>query len=224
MSINYEYIMRYVFLRIVQLLLVVTLCWKMSAQELSGDVRSVYDICLRMRSAIEVGSNTALKAAGKALAECNVGNFGTLRSIGQEPLSIDGHFVFDNVFVDSLVAGRNVYRFSKKYAEEQAKRGVSGGGDVLIKNAAVSAESSVRYSFPSKGRQELAVVTEPGGLVTLRVYDKSNGKWYNDTEDVNAGRASRFMVIDLLDDKRNLLELEIINRSGKDISFVIIGN
>ena len=101
---------------------------------------------------------------------------------------------------------------------------MSGSGSVFLKNAAVRAESSVRYSFPSKGRQELAVVTEPGGMVTLRVYDKSNGKWYNDAEDVNAGRASRIMVIDLPDDKCNLLELEIVNRSGKDISFVIIGN
>lgn len=217
--------MRYSFLKIILTpVLMTVLCWNVSAQELSGKVREVYDICLRMRSAVETGSNTALKAAGKAMAECDVSNFSTLRGIGSESLSVDGHFVFDEVFVDSLVAGRDVYRFSRRYADDQEKRGVSGSGSVFLKNAAVRAESSVRYSFPSKGRQELAVVTEPGGMVTLRVYDKSNGKWYNDTEDVNVGRASRIMVIDLPDDKCNLLELEIVNRSGKDISFVIIGN
>ena len=217
--------MRYGFLKIILMpALMTVLYWNVSAQELSGEMQEVYDICLRMRSAVETGSNTALKAAGKALAECNVRNFSTLRDIGSEQLSIDGHFVFDEVFVDSLVAGRDVYRFSRRYAENQEMRGVSGSGGVFVKNAAVRADSSVRYSFPSKGRQELAVVTEPGGMVTLRVYDKSNGKWYNDTEDVNAGRASRIMVIDLPDDKRNLLELEIVNRSGKDISFVILSN
>lgn len=217
--------MKYSFFKIILIpALMTALCFNVSAQELSGEVQEVYDICLRMRSAVETGSNTALKAAGKALAGCDVRNFGVLRCETVVPLSVDGHFVFDEVFVDSLVAGRDVYRFSRRYAENQEKRGVSGSGGVLVKNAAVRADSSVRYSFPSKGRQELAVVTEPGGMVTLRVYDKSNGKWYNDTEDVNAGRASRFLVIDLPDDKRNLLELEILNRSGKDISFVILSN
>lgn len=197
---------------------------RIAAQELSKEVQAVYDACLRMRSAIEAGSATALRAAGKAFKLCEVRDFGNLRCMTRPSLSLDGHFVFDDVFVDSLVAGLDVYRFSQRYADAGIQRGVMNNGKVCVKNGAVRKDSRVKYSFTSKKIQELVVVTEPGGMVSLRVFDKTNGRWYNDTEKVNAGKAVRVLVMELPEEKRNLLELEIINRSRKDISFVIISN
>ena len=62
------------------------------------------------------------------------------------------------------------------------------------------------------------------GVVTFRIHDKTNDKWHNDTDDVNSGRTSRIQTLDLPKDKNSLLEIEIINTSKKDMSFVIIGN
>ena len=88
----------------------------------------------------------------------------------------------------------------------------------------VKGKKSTTYTLVAKGTQYVAVVTEPKGLVTLRIHDKTNDKWYNDTDDVNIGRFSRVLTLDLPKDKNSLLEIEIINTSKKNISFVIIGN
>ena len=123
-----------------------------------------------------------------------------------------------------LIEGRDVYKFAQRYAKREKDRGTSSSGQIFDKTCAVKGLSSVKYSFPSKGLQELAVVTEPGGLVTLRIYDKTNDKWYNDTEDVKTGRESRWMIMNLPENKRCVLEIEIINTVDKDISFVILSN
>ena len=88
----------------------------------------------------------------------------------------------------------------------------------------VKGKNSTTYTLTAKGTQYIAVVAEPKGLVTLRIHDKTNDKWFNDTDDVNVGRPSRIQTLGLPKDKQNLLEIEVINTSKKDTSFVIIGN
>lgn len=141
-----------------------------------------------------------------------------------DPLSFNGHFVFDEVFIDSLVYGRKVYAFAQRYAERRSIRGTSSGGTVFDRTAIVRKQSSMKFSLVTKGRQELAVVTEPGGMVTLHIYDKTHGKWFNDTQDVKKGKPARCAVLDLPKNERTQLEIEIINVTDKDISFVILGN
>lgn len=189
-------------------------------QTFSADMQAAYEACLRMRKAIGSGSPTSLKAASDAFAACETKPFDVLRCLTPDPLPLDGHFVFDEAFVGDLIKGRDVYKFAQRYA----KRGTSSNGRIFDKTCAVRGLSSVKYSFPSKGLQELAIITEPGGLVTLRIYDKTNDKWYNDTEDVKTGRESRCMIINLPENKRSVLEIEIINTIDKDISFVILAN
>lgn len=193
-------------------------------QNFSANMQAAYEACLRMRKAIGTGSQTSLKAANEAFTACETKTFDALRCLTPTPLPLDGHFVFDEIFVNDLIEGRDVYKFAQKYAKREKKRGISSSGQIFDKNCAVRSLSSVKYSFPSKGLQELAVVTEPGGLITLRIYDKTNDKWYNDTEDVKKGRESRCITINLPEDKRNILEIEIINTVNKDISFVILSN
>lgn len=202
-----------------------------NAQQLSPAVQAVYDACISLRTAIGSGNTTALKAANKALKDCHVRPFTSLICLDEEPISLDGHFVFDDEFIDSLIAGRDVYRFAQRYAEVRNVRTVSSSNKIFIKTCAVKASSKSRYTFHANGTQELAVVAEPGrkgqnkeGKITLRVHDKTNDIWHNDTMNVKTGKESRYMVFDLPDSPKCIIELEIINCGDKDISFVVISN
>lgn len=195
------------------------------AQTLSPKVKSTYDACLSLQAAINTGSNAELRAANKLLKESNPQDFKSLRIVGDEQLSLDGHFVFDYEFVDSLIVNREVFKFAQRYAERASERGTSStSGDVFTKTCMVKAKSSTKFTFTSRGHQELAFVAEPGGMITVRVHDKTHGTWYNDTKTVKKGKSSRTLVFDLPTDKRSSLEVEVINTSKKDISFVVISN
>lgn len=195
-----------------------------TAQALSTEIQVAYNACKKMAAAIASGNTTELKSANLALKKCDISSFSSLRCFSDNPLSLNGHFVFNEDFVDSLIAGRNVYKFAQQYAVSHGSRGIASSSKVFMRNCAVQARKSEKFSFVSRGHQELAVVTEPGGLITLRIHDKTNDKWYNDTRNVKKGQSYRTAVFDLPVDKRNTIEIEVINLSGKDISFVLISN
>lgn len=188
------------------------------------EVQTAIDACLALRAAVGAGSNEGLKQANKALKACNVKPFNKLRCRDEKQPSLNGHFVFEPEFVDSLIQNRKVYKFAQQYADRSAQRATSSSGKVFAKTCMVKGKKSTTYTLPAKGTQYIAVVTEPKGLVTLRIHDKTNDKWYNDTDDVNIGHPSRIQTLDLPKEKNSLLEIEIINTSKKNISFVIIGN
>lgn len=188
------------------------------------EVQAAIDACLALRAAVGAGSNEGLKQANKTLKACDVQPFNKLRCREEQQLSLKGHFVFEPEFVDSLVQNRKVYKFAQQYADRSAQRATSSSGKVFVKTSIVKGKKSTTYTLVAKGTQYIAVVTEPKGLVTLRIHDKTNDKWYNDTDDVNIGRSSRIQTLYLPKDKNCLLEIEIINTSKNDLSFVIIGN
>lgn len=193
-------------------------------QSLSDDVKKVYETCLQISTAIKAGNTAGLRTANKQLKECAVSSFTSLRCSDEQPLSLDGHFVFNEEFIDSLIAGRDVYKFAQRYAEPRRGRGSSSSGKVFTKTCGVRKGASSKLRFPSRGHQELAVVTEPGGRVSLRIHDMTHDKWYNDTKDVKQGQPSRHFVFDLPANERSVLEVEVINCGDKDISFVVISN
>lgn len=194
------------------------------AQQPTPEVQATIDACLALRAALGAGSNEGLKQASKALKACDVQPFNKLRCRDEQQPSLKGHFVFEPEFVDSLILNRKVYKFAQQYADRSAQRATSSSGKVFAKTCMLKGKKSTTYTLPAKGTQYIAVVTEPKGLVTLRIHDKTNDKWYNDTDDVNIGRPSRIQTLDLPKGKNCLLEIEIINTSKKDMSFVIIGN
>lgn len=200
------------------------ICIGIRAQQPTAEVQAVIDACLNLRAAVGSGSNEGLKQANKALIASGIQPFNKLRCRDENVPSLRGHFVFDNVFVDSLIKNRKVYKFAQQYADRSAQRSTSSSGKVFAKTCMVKGKKSTTYTLTAKGTQYIAVVTEPRGIVTLRIHDKTNDKWYNDTDDVNVGRPSRIQTLDLPKDKNSLLEIEIINISKKNISFVIIGN
>lgn len=194
------------------------------AQQPSPEVKAAIDACMALRAAIGAGSNVGLKQANKALKACDVKPFNKLRCRDEDTPSLKGHFIFDHEFVDSLIKNRKVYKFAQQYADRSAQRHTSSSGKVFAKTCLVKKKKSTTYTLMASGKQYIAVVTEPKGLVTLRIHDKTNDIWYNDTDEVNTGWPSRIQTLDLPKDKQNLLEIEVMNKSKKDISFVIIGN
>lgn len=185
------------------------------------EVQAAIDACLALRAAIGSGSTEGLHQANKALKACDVLPFNKLRCRDEQQPSLNGHFVFEPKFVDSLILNRKAYKFALDLV---LRRSTSSSGKVFAKTCMVKGKKSTTYTLVAKGTQYIAVVTEPKGLVTLRIHDKTNGKWYNDTDNVNTGLPSRIITLDLPKDKNSLLEIEIINTSKKDMSFVIIGN
>ena len=101
-------------------------------------------------------------------------------------------------------------------------------GGILTKTCLIKAKGKSVYTFVSSDRQELAVVAEPGGLITTRVHavNKTKGinEWHNDTTDVTKGRSSRKTAFNLPHAPKSRVTLEIANCTNKDISVVVISN
>ena len=104
---------------------------------------------------------------------------------------------------------------------------VSYDASLLTKTCNIKANQSVKYSFASKGHQELAVVAEPGGLITLKIHvtnTKGLDQRFDDVIDIKKGRQQRKASFDLPSNVRNSVELEIINCTNSNISCVVISN
>lgn len=193
------------------------------AQELSGNVKEVYDACVSLRTAIGSGSAPAVREANAVLKDARTGYFSILKCISGEGVSLDGHLVFDHEFIDSLLVNRKVYGFAQNYLEKSVRRGTSSANKVFMKTDCVKASETIQYKFNAKGRQELALVTEPGGLVNFKVHDTRNDIWHNDDDGLNTGKSSHCRVFDIPEGVSGIV-VEVINKTDKDISFVIISN
>lgn len=184
----------------------------------------LYTSCISMRNAVEEGNITDLKNANNIFKLCKSHFWGsTLRNISESTLSFNGHFVFSPVFVDSLIAyGDRIYKFADHYNRIQYMQGAIREDEETVnyRTCIVGKSTSVKYSFYTRGHQELAFVTEPEGIIGIRIYDRTNNKaYYYDT-----GLPYRFITLELPQNKRSQLEIEIINKVNRDVSFVIISN
>lgn len=190
-------------------------------------IQDVIDACIAMRDAAVVGDSLVLKQSAQELKANNIGHFDSLRCKKGTTGSLNGHLVFDEAFADSLANGRDIFRHADDISRIAAHRGQTADGSIRTKTCFVKAGKRAKYTFPSKGHQELAVVAESGGLVTMKVHvTNKNGldKRYDDTRDVKKGRPQRKTAFDLPNNCQNIVELEVINRSKRDITFVVISN
>lgn len=205
------------------LIMCLVMATEVYAQELSPSTRAAYDAFVHMVSAISGGSTSKLREAVKEMRNCPLKDFSTLIPL-QDDLSLDGHLVFTESFALAVIEGKDCYRMAQKYHEESNTRTISSEAVVFYKTCLAPAHGSVKYMFFAKGSQDIAVVAEPGGLLSMRIHDLTHEKWYNDTEDVRKGRPERTMVLPIPDNEDCRLEIEIINTCNKDKSFVILCN
>lgn len=200
------------------------------AQEETTDGMSidvVFDACVYLQESLEANDTVALSKAAVALKESNTQNFAILQCNDDSVPSLNGHLVFNEAFIDSLLNGSDPYVQADSINRSGVKRGQTTNGTILTKTCFVKARQSTKYSFPSRGPQELGIVTEPGGRVFVKVHATNKAgldEWHNDNKNAVKG-ARRFKTSFNLPTKtRNTVEIEVINKGDKDISFVVISN
>lgn len=192
-------------------------------------IQAAIDACLLLAESAESKDAIALQKAKVAMEECKLSDFGSLRSQNRdENESLEGHLVFNVAFADSLANGKDAYKNADNINRSSTHRGQMQPGEILTKTCFVKSKGKSVYTFRSRDRQELAVVAEPGGLITTRVHavNKSKGinEWHNDTVDVAKGRNSRKTSFNLPSQPRSQVTLEITNCTNKDITVVVISN
>lgn len=194
----------------------------------SMEIQAVIDACVSMRDAVAAGDTAAIRLSAQDLRAAGVTSFSSLRCKDDSIASLNGHLVFDEAFADSLAAGNtSVYDHADDMNRFTAHRGQTADGSYLTKTCFVKAGKSTRWTFASKGHQELAVVAEAGGLVTMKVHVTNSAgldRRFDDTKSVKAGLPQRKTSFELPTNRRNTVELEIVNCGKKDCSFVVISN
>lgn len=202
------------------------------ANEDSCDTREIepaITACLMLAQSAESGDTVAIRNAKKALQACNLGDFVLLRPKDQDEIpSLQGHLVFDVAFADSLAEGKDAYREADNIYRESLNRGQTRSRKIVTKTVFVKARGTAAYTFKSWGRQELAIVAEPKGLISTRIHatNKQHGfdEWHNDTKDINKGRNNRKAAFNLPQKPLSQVVLEITNCTNRDISVVVISN
>ena len=192
-------------------------------------IQAAIDACLWLAESAESKDTIALQKAKVAMEECKLSDFGSLRSQNRDENELlEGHLVFNVAFADSLANGKDAYKNADNINRSSTHRGQMQPGEILTKTCFIKAKGKSIYTFPSHDRQELAVVAEPGGLITTRVHavNKTKGinEWHNDTVDVAKGRNSRKTSFNLPSRPRSQVTLEITNCTNKDITVVVISN
>ena len=192
-------------------------------------IQAAIDACLLLAESAKSKDTIAIQKAKVAMEECKLSDFGSLRSQNRdENESLEGHLVFNVAFADSLANGKDAYKNADNINRSSTHRGQMQPGEILTKTCFIKAKGKSIYTFPSHDRQELAVVAEPGGLITTRVHavNKTKGinEWHNDTVDVAKGRNSRKTSFNLPSRPRSQVTLEITNCTNKNISVVVISN
>ena len=193
----------------------------------SLSIDAAINACIAMRDAVANNDSAAIKQSAKDLKAAGTTSFNSLRCKDDSIASLNGHLIFDEAFADSIAEGKDVYGKADDLNRSTAHRGQTADGSILTKTCFVKAGKSTKYTFASKGHQELAVVAEAGGLVTMKVHVTNSAgldKRFDDTKNVKKGMPQRKTVFELPTDRRNTVELEIINCGNKDCSFVVISN
>ena len=185
------------------------------------------DACIAMRDAVAASDTAAIRKSASDLKDCQTVGFSSLRCKDDSIESVNGHLVFTEAFADSLASGKDVYEKADEMTRTTARRGQTSDGSILTKTCFVKAGKSTTWTFPSRGHQELAVVAEAGGLVTMKIHVTNSAgldQRFDDTKSVKRGLPQRKTSFELPNDRRNTVELEVVNCGNKDCSFVVISN
>jgi len=191
-------------------------------------IDGVLNACINMRDAVAINDTFALHQSADELRLFNTIDFSGLRCKDDTITSLKGHLVFDENFADSLAINSDAYlRADEILRMSEELRGQNPDGSISTKTCFVKAHGSTKYTFRAKGYQELAVVAEAGGLVTMKIHVTNSAglnERHDDTKDVDKGRPHRKTSFELPSNRSNTVELEIFNCGDNDISFVVISN
>lgn len=213
---------------IIILVLSILSAFAQNKNEETVSIDEVMNACISLRDAVETYDTTAIHQSADVLRALKTIEFIGLYCKDDTVASLNGHLVFDENFADSLAKDKNAYQHAEEILQESIEhRGQNPDGSIKTKTCFVKAGETTTHSFRAKGYQELAVVAEAGGLVTMKIHVTNNAGLdvrHDDTKDVVRGRPHRRTSFDLPSDRSNFVELKVINCCNKDISFVVISN
>ena len=196
----------------------------------NASIQSVVDVFISLRDAASNNNRDEIERLAAQLRESKIAYFPGINCMDSIQGSLNGHLVFSSDFIDELLKdGNDAYDCADEIElkRRDAKRGQTADGSIRTKTCFVKAGMSTKYTFSSKGHQELAVVAEAGGLVTMKIRVTNRDGLdvrYDDTKSVKTGLPHRQISFDVPENRRNIVELEVINCAPKDCSFVIISN
>ena len=190
-------------------------------------LKPVYEAVIALRDAIAAKDTFGIRKAANEL-QGRTSYFSSLRN-ADDSNSVPSNIIYreKNSKTDSIISNMDKNLLSDIIDKSNIRGGQTADNSLLTKTGFVKAGQSTKYTFASKGHQEIAVVAEPGGLITLRIHVTNSAgldKRYDDTIDVKKGRQQRSASFDLPSDRRNVVELEVVNCIQKNISFVVISN
>jgi len=195
-----------------------------NAQTVSAQMEKAIEACTNLSNAIGATTTSQLKAANKVLKAADIVDFGDLWLEKGKDLSVDGHFIFDEKFVDSLIINRKVIDFSSRYARERRNRAsTSVDGRIKMTTKALKAGQSSTWKTVNRCNAEYAIVAEPGGLFTMTIRDDKGKVLYAETVNNKKGEPVRKAKIHL-PDYYTKIYIEVKNNSKKDASFAILSN
>ncbi len=195
-----------------------------SAQTFSAAMEKAVAACVGLSESIGSTSTAGLKAANMALKKADIVYFGDLWLEKGKDLSVDGHFIFDEEFVDSLAENRLIIKFSSRYMRKRASWGPGGtGGRIKMTTLALEAGASAVWKSVNRKLAEYALVAEPGGLFTMTIRDEKGRALYSETVNNKQGAKVRKAQIKL-PDKITKLYIEIKNTGRNDASFALLSN
>ncbi len=192
-------------------------------------IRPILDACISMRDAVADGDLTQVNRVKQVLQQNGVRYFSELERMDSVQVSLNGHVVFNDIFAECMMDGKDAHDMAEMIDDIASKRnrGQTFDGSLLTKTSVVEAGGSAHFEFSSKGVQELAVVAEQGGMITLKIHVTNRhglDRRYDDTRDVKSGRPHRWVSFVLPSNCRNVVHLEVINCGKNDCSFVVISN
>lgn len=217
---------------VVAMLLLV--CQHSFAQDSNDDnglrIQAAIDACISLRDAFVANDSAAMAISADLLGGQHPAIFSNIECQDEDIHSLDGHLVFEAEFVRQFLISSSVLDSADTIYEgikADLERGQTPDGSILTMTCVVKAGQSTKYIFTSQGHQELAVVAEAGGMITMkiRVTNRTGlDRRYDDTHNVKDGMPHRQVCFDLPNDKANMVELEVVNCGAKDCSIVIISN
>ena len=203
-------------------------------QELSAELSSIKDVCLRLRTGVEQISDKTVQEAyleyQKLIEKYNIGCL-TLNPEPKRPQKNDAHLIYTPDFFKRWLAQKDgvydLYCQLDSSFNSNNNRGETKKGTILQRNLIVKANSVVRYRiYPhQKDYFEILVISEPFTKFSARLHElfKNNGitqeKHYNLVKRPNEG--SSCVEYALSYNGLHQYEIELSNNTNKDISIVI---
>lgn len=194
------------------------------AQTMSPAMQKAVEICKNLSASIGTVATASLKAANSELKAAKIAEFSDIWLVKGKDLSADGHFIFDEEFVDSLINNRQIIKFAGRYLKKRTLRGSFGTqGGIKMTTRALKAGEKAVWKTLNRNVAEYALVAEPGGTFTMTIRDAKGRALYSETEKNKQGADVRVARLQL-PAKRMELFIEIVNTGRNDASFALLGN